>query len=101
MVSPNRQSNLGNPVGIQGIQEEQERSKLGLLTTGGSYDPTVMPEAPWWAPQGNQGTNVQEQPSWAPQWEPQANQARPSWAPPEGGMLQAPMTLQAPPSRWE
>jgi len=98
MVSPENNNNQGNPAATP--TEIIERAQLGQLTTGGAYAPTVMPDTPWWAPQGNQGAQVQEQPSWAPQWNLQAKQARPSWAPKEGGMLKAPMTLQAPPSRW-
>ena len=94
----NNQGNQSNPAVTPA--EIEERIKLGQLTTGGAYAPTVMPDDPWWAPQGNQGVPVPNQPSWAPQWNQQAKQARPSWAPKEGGMLKAPMTLQAPPSRW-
>jgi len=103
MVSSSSQGNQGNQSNLDPSilpDEIEERIKLGQLTTGGAYDPTVVPEDQWWAPKGNQGINGQGPPSWAPQWNQQAKQARPSWAPKEGGMLKAPRTLQAPPSRW-
>jgi hypothetical protein len=82
---------------------------LGQLTTG-DYTPTERPSwapsqsgyqappAPQsdFAPQWNQ--QPQQQPSFAPQWSPQAQQ--PAWAPQPRSMLDAPMQLRAPPSRF-
>tara|TARA_R110000796_G_scaffold251221_1_gene382144 strand:+ start:789 stop:2027 length:1239 start_codon:yes stop_codon:yes gene_type:complete len=70
---------------------------LGQLTTG-DYTPT---ERPAWAPQPSMFDNIMpqpQQPSFAPQWNP--NAAAPSWAPQARSMLDAPMRLQAPPSRF-
>ena len=55
-----------------------------------AVDPSLFDngQRPSWAPTMQP---TQQAPSWAPQWEPETN---------IGGMLRAPMALQAPPSTW-
>jgi len=55
-----------------------------------ALDPSLFDngQRPSWAPTMQP---TQQVPSWAPQWEPETN---------IGGMLRAPMALQAPPSTW-
>ena len=81
---------------------------LGQLTTG-DYTPTGRPD---WAPSQSiyqappapqsdfapQWNQQPQQSAFAPQWSPQAQQ--PTWAPKPRSMLDAPMQLRAPPSRF-
>ena len=81
---------------------------LGQLTTG-DYTPTGRPD---WAPSQSiyqaptapqqsfapQWNQQPQQSAFAPQWSPQAQQ--PAWAPKPRSMLDAPMQLRAPPSRF-
>ena len=94
----------GSPVAPQ----ESEAPTLGQLTTG-DYTPTGRPD---WAPSQSgyqaptapqsdfapQWNQQPQQSAFAPQWSPQAQQ--PAWAPKPRSMLDAPMQLRAPPSRF-
>jgi len=99
-VSSDNQGTQGTQ-GVPTATEEEERIKLGQLPTG-----SPITDRPSWAPSLFEG--IMPQQSWAPQWQQQAplQSFAPQWGQPQQpmpqpqSMLNAPMQLRAPPSRF-